>query len=237
MSTDHPNTDAERHERLDPQGDDADADARGETEDSPSVPAWRAAAAAVRVLEAVVEPLVRTMGYELVLLEWAATARPRVVRLFIDHPGGMTLDDCARLSPIIGNGLDAAEHDPASESLRALLATPYVLEVSSPGVERPLARRSHFERQLGARVTVRTHAPVRPDSSQKTFHGTIAGVRPDPSQPEDDREGIALVADEDGTAVHEISLSLIRRAHLVWTPDPGPTRAPRSKRPSPEKAV
>ncbi|MBX7084693.1 MAG: ribosome maturation factor RimP [Nannocystaceae bacterium] len=214
-----------------------DAVASSHVEPGERLAAVTALHAAQRALETVIEPVLRTMGYALVHLELAATARPRVVRIFVDCDGGVTLDDCARLSPIVSNALDAAEHDHGAQgdTMRALLAAPYVLEVSSPGVERPLSRRSHFERFVGQRATVRTHAPVDPGTPQKTFHGTIAGARPDPIQPDDDHEGIALLLDEDGTRTHEIPLSLIRRAHLVWSPEPTP--APRGKRPSAAKAV
>ena len=190
---------------------------------------------AVRVLEDVVGPVVATMGFVLVHLEWAATARPRVLRLYLDREGGMTLDDCARLSPILSNALDAAEHgeDAGAAALRAVLEVAYVLEVSSPGVERPLSRRSQFDLHVGARATVRTHAPVVVGSPQKTFHGRIVATSADPigvpgpgalgpvGAVTDDRDGSVSLADEDGT-VHEIPLSLIRRANLVYEPAEAP---------------
>jgi ribosome maturation factor RimP len=172
---------------------------------------------ACRLLEDVVGPVVTTMGYELVHLEWAITARPRVLRLYLDKQGGMTLDDCAKLSPILGNALDAAEHVPDADALRAVLDAPYVLEVSSPGIERPLSRRSQIDRHIGARATIRTHAPVVPGSPQKTFHGRLVASAPAPGST-DDREGTVVLRDDDGGAVHEIPLSLIRRASLVYEP-------------------
>lgn len=156
----------------------------------------------------------------------------------------MTLDDCARLSPILGNALDAAEHgdDASSASLRALLDAPYVLEVSSPGVERPLSRRSQFDLHKGARATVRTHAPLDPATPQKTFHGRIVDTAPG-SDPDDDRDGRVSLVAEDG-AVHEIPLSLIRRANLVYEPPQAPqarakpgTRVPGGGRSASQKAV
>jgi ribosome maturation factor RimP len=200
--------------------------------------------AAVRLLEDVVGPVVATMGYALVHLEWASTARPRVVRLYIDREGGMTLDDCARLSPIIGNALDAAEHgeDAPAAALRGVLEAHYVLEVSSPGVERPLSRRSQFDLHKGARATVRTHAPLDPASPQKTFHGRIVDTAP-ATDSDDDREGRVSLVAEDG-AVHEIPLSLIRRANLVYEPPQAPqarakpgTRVPGGGRSASQKAV
>lgn len=188
---------------------------------SPATDVVERARDAARVLEAVVGPVVTTMGYELVHLEWAITARPRVLRLYLDRPAdfgsGMTLDDCAKLSPILGNALDAAEHADGADALRVVLESPYVLEVSSPGIERPLSRRSQIDRNIGARATIRTHAPVGAGSPQKTFHGRLVASAPDPGST-DDREGRVSLQDDEGV-VHEIPLSLIRRANLVYEPE------------------
>ncbi len=199
----------------DPLDIDHDADGIDDPATSPADAVERGRLA-VRLLEDVIGPVVATMGYVLVHLEWAQTSRPRVVRLYIDREGGMTLDDCARLSPIIGNGLDAAEHgeDAAAAELRAVLDAAYVLEVSSPGVERPLSRRSQFDLHKDARATVRTHAPVHEGSPQKTFHGRIATTAAG-AESADDRDGSVSIVDDDGTT-HEIPLPLIRRANLVY---------------------
>jgi len=199
---------------------------------SPATDVLERVRVAARVLEAVVGPVVTTMGYELVHLEWAITARPRVLRLYLDRPvgfsSGVTLDDCAKLSPILGNALDAAEHDESNAALRAVLEAAYVLEVSSPGIERPLSRRSQVDRHIGARATIRTHAPAVAGSSQKTFHGRLVASAPAPGSA-DDRDGSVSLQDDEGV-VHEISLSLIRRANLVYEPEGAdPVRAKRQK--------
>jgi ribosome maturation factor RimP len=187
-----------------------------------------------RLLEGVVGPVVATMGFELVHLEWLSTARPRVLRLYVDCEAGTTLDDCARLSPILSNALDAAEAADDGEALVAVLGGAYLLEVSSPGVERPLSRRSQFERHVGQRATVRTHAPLSAESTQKTFHGSIAGTTPGPDAA-DDHEGVVLFTDDDGT-LREIPLALVRRANLVYQP-PEPSGGPRSGRRPPQRAT
>src|SRR5688572_12190043 len=92
--------------------------------------------AAVRLLEDAVEPVARAMGYEVVLLEWLGGRGGRVARIYLDHPNGVSLDDCTRMSRIFSNALDAAEADPQMPALAALLAQPYTLEVSSPGLDR-----------------------------------------------------------------------------------------------------
>ncbi|MEX1361623.1 MAG: ribosome maturation factor RimP, partial [Nannocystaceae bacterium] len=141
--------------------------------------------ARMHLLESVVEPVLEAMGYQLAHLEWGQAGRHRKLQVFVDHPGregGVGLDDCARLSPIISNALDAAESTDTAErthegALAALLNGPYMLEVSSPGLERPLSRRSHFERHLGQRVKLRVFSPLVPGDSQRNFHGRIEGVQ------------------------------------------------------------
>lgn len=189
---------------------------RGGDSSRPTAAVPAARASGIAALESVIERVVQTMGYELVLVEWSSSGRHRRLRVFLDHPDGIGLDDCTRLSPIISNALDAAEADPATPEVARLLDGAYVLEVSSPGLDRPLVRRSHFERFVGHRATVRTAAPLYPGANQRNFHGVIAGVEPDPSDPDDDRAGIVcLDVPEDGAA-HRIPLALVHRANLVY---------------------
>ncbi len=176
---------------------------------------------AVRLLEDAVEPVARAMGYEVVLLEWLGGRGGRIARIYLDHPNGISLDDCTRMSRIFSNALDAAEADPQMPALAALLAQPYTLEVSSPGVDRPLVRLSHFARCVGGRAVVRTRTPLVPGSDQKTFHGHIVGTEVDPAQPEDDRRGTVLLRALDSDTIHPISLANVKRANLVYEL-PGP---------------
>lgn len=177
------------------------------------------------VLEAVLEPVLQTMGFELVLLEWQASGRHRCLRVFLDRPWtdgdhgndpGVTVDDCATMSRVLSNALDAAEADPEASTLARILAAPYTLEVSSPGVERPLCRRSHFQRFQGERAVIRTRAPLSERSNQRTFHGSIESVEADPTRPDDDRAGVVVLRDLDGPALTRIPLSRVRRANLVY---------------------
>ncbi len=178
-------------------------------------------AAAVTVLEAAVEPLVEDLGYELLLLEWLGAAKRRLMRLYIDSPAGVTIEDCTRLGRILSNALDAREtaagdgegRDPV---LAALLGKPYTLEVSSPGVDRPLTRRRHFDAHVGGRVKLETWGPLDPAVNEKKFHGRIAAVEADPAAPEDQRRGTVTVHDADADRTLRIPLSRIRRANLVW---------------------
>lgn len=183
--------------------------------------------AAVQLLEDAVEPVARAMGYEVVLLEWLGGRGGRVARIYLDHPNGISLDDCTRMSRIFSNALDAAEADPQTPALAALLAQPYTLEVSSPGLDRPLARLSHFARFVGSRTVIKTRQPIQPGSDQKTFHGHIVGTAVDPAQPEDDRRGTVLLRALDGDIIHSISLADVRRANLVYElPGPQNPRGP-----------
>jgi ribosome maturation factor RimP len=158
------------------------------------------------------EQVGQTMGYEVVFVEWVGTGRHRRLRIFIDHPEGVALNDCTRMSPILSNALDAAEQDPDQPILQKLLATPYVLEVSSPGLDRPLGKLEHFRRFMGSKVTVRTRTAVEVGSNQKTFHGTIESVADDAA---DGRGTITLRMNDSGALVR-IDLGVIKRANLVY---------------------
>jgi ribosome maturation factor RimP len=172
--------------------------------------------AAAFLLEQAVEGAARAMGYEVVLLEWLGGRGGRVARIYLDHPNGVSLDDCTRMSRIFSAALDAAEADPETPALAALLAQPYTLEVSSPGVDRPLVRLSHFARVVGGRAVIRTRVALTPGSDQKTFHGHIVGTEVDPLHPTDDRRGTVRLRALDGDTVHAIALTDIRRANLVY---------------------
>jgi ribosome maturation factor RimP len=128
---------------------------------------------------------------ELVLLEEAGNRRNRIVRLYIDHPGGVNHDLCARVSAAVGRALDEKD---AFEGA-------YTLEVSSPGIERPLRKRSHFEAQIGERVYVKTLEPVE---GSKVWQGVLLEVGDD-----------AVVVEEAGRRAR-IPLEGIANAHLIY---------------------
>ena len=102
-------------------------------------------------------------GMELVHLEMRRESGGMVVRLFIDKEGGVTLDDCAHVSRQLSARLDA--EDPIEGR--------YTLEVSSPGLDRPLSRDRDFERFAGQRVKVTTESPI---DGQRNFIGRLAGL-------------------------------------------------------------
>jgi len=118
---------------------------------------------ASKVME-LLEPHIERQGFELVSVEYKGGARGGLLRLFIDRPqGGIGLDELEGLSRVIGDLLDV--YDP--------VAGRYTLEVSSPGINRPLTKLTHFEQYRGRRVRVRTH---HAHEGQKSFVGVLAGV-------------------------------------------------------------
>jgi ribosome maturation factor RimP len=102
-------------------------------------------------------------GAELVHVEIAGTKRDAVVRIYIDKEGGVTLEDCSTVSRDVEAILD--EED--------LIASRYVLEVSSPGIERELYSISDFEKFAGQLIKVKTRDAI---DGQKTFVGNIVAV-------------------------------------------------------------
>ncbi len=110
-----------------------------------------------------VEPLTDYNGLELVLVEFVKGPRGNILRLVIDKQGGVTLDDCSRLSRVVSDLLDV--HDPVPGS--------YNLEVSSPGINRPLVKAEDYERFSGEKVFVRTSEPV---DGRRKFKGLLRGV-------------------------------------------------------------
>ncbi len=97
-------------------------------------------------------PVVEAAGCDLESLSVTAAGRRTVVRVLVDKDGGVTLDDVAQVSRALGEALDAAD-----DAGPGPLAAAYVLEVSSPGVDRPLTESRHWRRNTGRLVTVSRH--------------------------------------------------------------------------------
>ena len=130
-------------------------------------------------------------GVELVILEEVGNRRKMILRLYIDHADGVTHDLCARVSSAVGRALDEVD---AFEGA-------YTLEVSSPGLERPLRKRSHFEAQLGKRIYVKTGVPVE---GAKVWRGVLLEV------------GTEEIVLEDAGREVTIPLEVIASAHLIY---------------------
>ncbi|MEW6188132.1 MAG: ribosome maturation factor RimP [Thermodesulfobacteriota bacterium] len=111
-------------------------------------------------LEQTVEALLSAEGKELVDLEFRREARGWVLRIFMDKPGGVTLDDCAEISREMGDQIE----------VEALIPHSYLLEVSSPGLDRPLKKEKDFQRSIGKLIQLSTTLPVQ---GQSFFKGVL----------------------------------------------------------------
>lgn len=117
------------------------------------------------------EPYVRDAGFDLIEVQYAREQRGAVLRLFIDRPAGspgdqtlVGVDDCERVSRDVSAALDVADN----------IAHTYLLEVSSPGLDRPLRRERDFARFVGESARVRLEAGVE---GRRNFSGTIRGAK------------------------------------------------------------
>jgi len=141
-------------------------------------------------VEALAVPLCEAEGVELIFAEYQMEPRGRVLRLYIDKPGGVTIDDCADISRLVSDLLDIhLEHEDS-----------YQLEVSSPGIDRPLGKAADFQRFKGHEVCVRT---ARPINGRKNFTGRLTAF---------ENEKASL--DVDGGIV-DIDFSNIAKARLI----------------------
>lgn len=138
---------------------------------------------------ALIEPHLREQGFELVEVEYVQQAGRWSLRVFIDCPGGVTLDHCQAASQMLSPLLDAEQAVQGS----------YVLEVSSPGLDRPLRKPEDFERFTGELIKLKTYAPVE---GRKRFTGSLCGFR----------DGMITV-DCDGAA-YNIHIENLHKANL-----------------------
>jgi len=154
-------------------------------------------------LENLVAPVCASEGVELVDVRVVSEQGGAVMRVLIDvlnaetlapGVGGVTLDDCTRVSRALLSLLD-------TDAVNELLPAAYRLEVGSPGIERPLVKPRDFERFAGRKARVQTK---RTWSDRKLFTGLLVGLR----------DGLVVVRDDQGTD-HDIPISEIAKAHLV----------------------
>lgn len=137
-----------------------------------------------------IEPTVDSLGFELVGVLWRDGQSRGLVRIYIDRDVGVTVDDCARVSHRVNGLLDVEDPIPGE----------YDLEVSSPGMDRPLFVERDFDRFAGADLKVTLRSPF---SGRRRFTGTLGGYR----------DGVVLV-DEHGME-HRFAISEIESATLV----------------------
>ena len=134
----------------------------------------------------ILEPAVNGLGYELVELEFQG----KLLRLYIDQAQGVTLDDCEKVSRQVGAVLDVADPIPGH----------YTLEVSSPGLDRPLRKPADFTARVGQRARIELTLPL---DGRRRFAGTLHGLEND-----------AVLIEVDG-ALFRLPLGQIAKARLV----------------------
>ncbi len=141
-------------------------------------------------LRALLEPVIEGLGFDLVDVEMAGGGGNAVLRVYIDSLGGITVDDCATVSHQVSALLDVEDPIPGH----------YTLEVSSPGLDRPLVKREDFQRFAGDVVKVRM---ARPILGRRNFTVRLAGL-----------EGESIVIDVDEESF-QLPLKDIEKARLV----------------------
>lgn len=143
------------------------------------------------------EPILLAMRLELVEIEFKRTGREAVLRLFIDKEGGVMLDDCADLSRELSLLLDVEDFIPCE----------YNLEVSSPGLDRPLKTPADYDRFNGRLVKVRTYEQFADDAGnkRKTFLGRLEGLK----------DGVVVLTLTEGQTA-AIPLERIAKANLEF---------------------
>lgn len=144
-------------------------------------------------LQRLLLPVVNMLGYELVGIEYFPSGHHYILRVYIDKASGITLDDCERVSHQVSALLDV--EDPIQGR--------YTLEVSSPGLDRPLFTAEHFDRFSGRKVKLRLTVPV---NGRRNFKGLLQGLA----------DGKVLL-EVDGERV-ELPFEDIERARLVPEP-------------------
>jgi ribosome maturation factor RimP len=146
-------------------------------------------------LTALLEPVAADHGYELVAVEQAGGKGTPIIRVLLDREDGLTLDAIAAANEWVSEVLDA--EDPVKG--------PYTLEVSSPGVDRPLVKRADFDRYAGESVNVKVVAGEK----RRSWHGVLLGM-----------EGDNVVLEVEGERV-EIAYETVQKARLKGVVDFG----------------
>lgn len=141
------------------------------------------------------EPLVESEGMELIYVECIKMSSRWIVRIYIDKEGGVSLDDCSSISNQLGDILDV--HD--------IPAGPYTLEVSSPGLDRPLFRDKDFQKYRGHTVHIKLREKIQ---GIKNFHGKLLDI-----SDEGDRKTLTIEVAEN---IYHLPKEKVLKAHLVY---------------------
>ena len=139
----------------------------------------------------VVKPTIEALGYQCWGIEFGIYGKRALLRIFIDHPDGISLDNCSEVSQQISGVLD----------VESTIKRAYILEVSSPGLDRPLFERSHYECYVGEKIKVRCYSAIE---GRKNILGFLDSVNGD---------SIIVRVEDDSL---EVPFDSIRRANLVF---------------------
>ncbi len=137
------------------------------------------------------EPVIRSMGYELVGIEFQGSTQHGTLRVYIDHENGIGVDDCVAISHQISAILDVEE--PIQQA--------YDLEVSSPGINRPLFKAQDYEQYSGHSAKIKMAVPL---NGRRNFKGVLQGVI--------DSRSVQIMVDNEG---YDLPISDIAKANLV----------------------
>ena len=141
-------------------------------------------------LEGILKPVVEGLGFTLWGVEYRSSQKYAHLKVFIDHKDGITVDHCSDVSHQVSGVLDV--EDPIN--------VPYTLEVSSPGIDRPLMKLEHFEQYIGSTIKVRLSWAI---NNRKNLLGTLVEVKND-----------KIVLEQDGEQV-EFPFNAVKRANLM----------------------
>jgi ribosome maturation factor RimP len=144
-----------------------------------------------RQITDLIEPILDELGFELVDVDYLSEHGRWVLRIYIDKVGGVSIDDCARISGELGDLIDIKE----------IVRHEYVMEVSSPGLNRPLKKEADFIRVIGKKIKVKMTEPV---NGRRNFTGYLKDVR----------DHILYIEDEGGLIT--LSWPEIDKANLVY---------------------
>ena len=140
--------------------------------------------------EELLSPIVERRGFELVDVEYVKEAGTWYLRGYIDKEGGITINDCEAVSREFSDLLDEAD----------FIDDSYVMEISSPGLDRPLKKEKDFIRSVGKRVETRTYRPIE---KQKEFTGVLTAF---------DADTVTILEDEKEMVFQKKDIALIRLA-------------------------
>lgn len=137
-------------------------------------------------------PIAASEGMEILDVEYRRESAGWVLRVFIDNEKGVAVDDCAAFSRVAGDVLDVAD----------LIPTTYNLEISSPGLNRPLRKWEHFQKHIGDIIEIRTIAPLQ--LNRRNYKGVLKETSPE-----------RVIIECEGKD-YLVPLSLIERARMLY---------------------